>query len=59
MNYSKTKQEIELIRKAGYISAIAMKEVEKMLQPGVSTLEIDKVVEEIFKNNGAESAFKK
>lgn len=59
MSYSKTKQEIELIRKAGNISAQAMVEVEKKLKPGVSTLEIDEAVEKIFKKNGADSAFKK
>ncbi len=59
MSYSKTKAEIDLIKTAGRISALAMKEVEKYLKPGVTTLEIDKIVEDIFKKNGAESAFKK
>lgn len=59
MGYSKSKQEIELIREAGRISALAMEEVEKVLKPGISTLEIDRLVEEIFKQNKAESAFKK
>lgn len=59
MSYLKTKAEIELIRKAGRISALAMKEVQKHLKPGITTLEIDQIVEEIFKKNGAESAFKR
>ncbi|MEK7092339.1 MAG: M24 family metallopeptidase, partial [Patescibacteria group bacterium] len=59
MSYLKTKAEIELIRKAGRISALAMKEVQKHLKPGISTLEIDQIVDDTFKKNGAESAFKK
>lgn len=47
------------MREAGRISALAMVEVEKNLKPGVTTLEIDQIVEKVFKENGAESAFKK
>lgn len=59
MSYLKTKAEIELIRTAGRISALAMKEVQKHLKPGITTLEIDLLVEDVFKKNGAESAFKR
>ncbi len=47
------------MREAGRISALAMKEVEKHLKPGISTLEIDRIVEKVFKEHGADSAFKK
>lgn len=59
MSYSKTKEEIRIIREAGRISALAMKEVEKFIRPGNTTLQIDKVVESVFKKHGADSAFKK
>lgn len=59
MSNLKTKQEIEIMRSAGRISALAMKEVEKNIKPGITTLELDQIVERIFEKNGAEAAFKK
>jgi len=59
MNKLKTKQEIDLIRQAGRISALAMKEVQKKIKPGITTLEMDQTVESTFKKNNAESAFKR
>lgn len=59
MSYLKTEKEISIMREAGRISALAMKQVESKLKPGVSTLELDKIVETVFKENGAQSAFKK
>lgn len=59
MSYLKTKEEIELMRQAGHISALAMEEVKKAIRPGITTLDLDELVESIFKKNGAESAFKK
>lgn len=59
MGYLKTKKEIDLMRQAGRISALAMKEVAKNIRPGISTLELDKIVEKVFKENQAEAAFKK
>ncbi len=59
MSYLKTKEEIAIMRRAGKISALAMREVGKIIQPGITTLEIDQLVEDIFRKEGAESAFKK
>ncbi len=59
MSNLKTKQEIAIMRQAGRISALAMAQVAKKIAPGVTTLELDNLVESIFKANGAESAFKK
>ncbi len=47
------------MRRAGQISALAMEEVAKNIRVGVTTLELDKLVEGVFKENGADSAFKK
>lgn len=57
--FTKTKEEIDLMRGAGRISALAMKEVEKHLKAGITTKEIDQMVEKIFHENGATSAFKR
>lgn len=59
MSYLKTKEEVEIMKEAGRISALAMKEVAKRIKPGVSTQELDKVVEEVFSREGASAAFKR
>lgn len=59
MIYSKTSAEIELIKKSCQISALALKEVEKHLKVGITTLEMDQIVEDFFKKHGASSAFKR
>lgn len=59
MSYLKTKEEIAKMRRAGQVAALAMKEVEKVIKPGITTLEIDKLVESVFKREGAQSAFKR
>jgi methionyl aminopeptidase len=59
MSYLKTEKEIEIMREAGQISAIAMSEVQRNLKAGVTTLELDQIVEKVFKKHGADSAFKK
>ncbi len=58
MSYLKTKTEIEKMTAAGRISAKAMALVGKLVKPGITTLELDKKVEEVFKQAGADSAFK-
>ena len=48
----KTDKEIELLRKAGEITRNALLEVEKLVKPGVTTKQLDKVAREfILKNN--------
>ena len=59
MSFLKTEKEIAKMRKAGRIAALAMKEVEKMIKPGITTFEVDNLVEAVFKREGAESAFKR
>lgn len=58
MLYYKTKEEIELIRESSLIVAKALAEVAKILQPGVTTLALDKVAEEFIRDNGGVPAFK-
>lgn len=46
----KTSKEIELMREAGNILAIVHEELGKFIQPGISTLDIDKKGEEIIRS---------
>ncbi|MGI6710275.1 MAG: type I methionyl aminopeptidase [Bacilli bacterium] len=54
----KSEREIQLMKKAGQIVALALKEVEKAIKPGVSTYELDKLVERIILENDATPSFK-
>lgn len=54
----KTQREIEIMRRAGKIVAGAHELVKKYIRPGVSTMELDKIVEEYIKSCNAIPAFK-
>ena len=54
----KTKEEIEAMREAGRISAKALKLTGAQVRPGISTLELDHICEEIIRLEGAVPAFK-
>ena len=54
----KSSREIELMKKAGRIVALAHQEVEKHVVPGVSTLELDRIVEKVIRDNDATPSFK-
>jgi methionyl aminopeptidase len=54
----KSNREIELMKKAGRIVALAHQEVEKHVKPGVSTLELDRIVEKVIRDNDATPSFK-
>ena len=49
----KSKQEIEKMREACKIAALAQKAVEEAIRPGISTLELDKIAEDTIKKYGA------
>ena len=49
----KSKREIELMREAGRVAALAQKAVEDAIRPGISTLELDRIAEETMRKNGA------
>ena len=59
MNNLKTTKEIEIMKRAGQITAAALKEVEKNIKIGVSTKRLDQIAEKVIKSFGAESSFKK
>lgn len=53
----KSQREIELMREAGRILAITHEELRKIIKPGISTYEIDKVGEEVIRSYGCIPSF--
>ena len=53
----KSVYEIELMRAAGRINALALQEVAKRIRPGVTTAALDKTAETVIRDHGAEPAF--
>jgi len=58
MIYYKTEEEIEIQRESCLLVGKTLAEVAKLIQPGVTPLELDKVAEEFIRDNGAEPGFK-
>lgn len=58
MIYLKNDSEIEKIQRAGRIVGNALKELQGLISPGISLLEIDKFAEEYAYKNKAKPAFK-
>ncbi len=54
----KSPREIDIMREAGRIVALAHQAVKEMIAPGVSTFEIDQVVEQVVRDHGATPSFK-
>jgi methionyl aminopeptidase len=58
MIYYKTQEEIELIRESSLLVGKSLAEVAKIIRPGITTGELDKVAEEFILDNGGKPAFK-
>jgi methionyl aminopeptidase len=54
----KTNHQLEKMRKAGRIVAETLKLVKQVVQPGVTTLELDRLAEDYIRKCGAKPAFK-
>lgn len=54
----KTDEEIELIRESSLLVGKTLAEVAKLIKPGVTTLELDKMAEEFIRDNNAVPGFK-
>jgi len=54
----KSKSELDLMRRAGEVVALAHKKVEESIKPGITTAELDRIVEEVIRKNGAIPSFK-
>ena len=57
MIYLKTDEEIELMRAANQLVGKTLGELAKLIHPGVSTIELDKVAATFIRDHGAEPAF--
>jgi methionyl aminopeptidase len=53
----KNEHEIELMRQAGHIVALAHARVQPAIVPGVTTRELDEIVREVIEENGATATF--
>jgi len=54
----KSASEIEIMKEAGQIVARVLLKIEKLLEPGVTTGEIDRIAEKTIRSYGADPAFK-
>ncbi len=57
MVYTKTQEEIELMRENGLLVSKTLAEVGKMVAPGVTTLELNRVAETFIRDHGAIPSF--
>lgn len=58
MIYYKTEAEIELIRQSALLVGKTIAEVAKLLKPGITTTELDKLADEFIRDNQAVPSFK-
>jgi len=52
MVYIKSKREIELMREACRLAAITHNAIKEAIKPGINTMELDKIAEEVIRKNG-------
>jgi len=53
----KSPAEIELMKEAGHINALALEEVRKNIRAGISTAKLDQIAEQVIRDHGAAPAF--
>ena len=53
----KSTREIELMKEAGRLLEITHKEMEKALKPGMSTMDINRIGEEVIRSYGCIPSF--
>lgn len=58
MIFLKTSDEIELMRAANLLVSKTLVEIAKVIKPGVTTLQLDRLAEEFIRDNGAIPTFK-
>jgi len=57
MIIAKTREEIELMREAALVVSKTLGEIAKVVKPGITTLELDKIAEECIRDQGAIPGF--
>ena len=58
MIFLKTEEEIELLRESNLLVCKTLAELAKVIQPGITTAQLDRLAEEFIRDNGAIPAFK-
>jgi methionyl aminopeptidase len=58
MLYTKTNEEVELLRESNLLVSKTLGELASLIRPGISTLELDRIAEIFIRDNGAQPAFK-
>ena len=58
MIFLKTEDEIELMREANLLVGLTLAEIGKVIKPGVTTKQLDKIADEFIRDNGAIPTFK-
>jgi len=58
MIFYKTVEEIEILRQSSLLVGKTLAELAKLIEPGITTLQLDKVAEEFIRDNGAKPGFK-
>lgn len=58
MIIGKSKKEIEKMRAAGQLVGLVLRELREMVEPGVTTIEIDRTAEQMIRDAGALPTFK-
>lgn len=58
MIFLKTEDEIELLRESNLLVGKTLAEIARLIKPGVTTKELDKLAEEFIRDNGAIPTFK-
>lgn len=58
MIIGKSKKEIEKMRAAGQLVGLVLQELKKMVEPGITTLEVDQAAERLIRDAGALPTFK-
>ena len=58
MIFLKTEEEIELLRQSNLLVGKTLAEVAKVIKPGITTLQLDKLAEEFIRDHGAIPTFK-
>lgn len=58
MVFLKTEDEIEALRQSNLLVGKTLAEVAKLIKPGVTTMQLDRVAEEFIRDNGAIPTFK-
>ena len=54
----KSNREIDLMREAGRIVALALEKMRTSVKPGITTADLDRIAEEVITGNGARPLFK-